>query len=582
MKTIRILVASTSILKSDFTEFYTYLINENNHLLEDEYSLELNKWEYPLDSTFDDGQKDKLEKKLQSSDIFICLFHFETDKNPFQKFEDILKRFISYNNSLIVTYLKVGKDENISDHISNIFFSNSEEQSKQLVHVPYRNIDILKNHFNKQLDIKGKIGLTFSQKEKQLKSKKSFFNKNTNSGSIQAGGNVHFGDIIYSGTSQTNAPRKVVYNKHLTKRIIEGMLPYEQKAVKLNEEKSWENKLGGFKKVQNFISKSFVGEIGKLLRQLHSIGEEDDKEDVKQSFYVSKCLDISRRCLDLVNFSMLSKLWDELKTNSHQLSYNQKNIIAHRYDNNFEQSFEEQFQLLKTLYEIFKDCNIPLPIKEVRSIEKYLFEGSQLNEICKSLQEISQSKECQLNEEGCLIAEKVLGDFLQFFSFLINYKMVSISEIAYQQVRNTKPRYLHRYTAIGIDNKANIDAEKVNYAEDGEETPTVLLFHGESYNDHVSLFPFVIDINALTLEKGAKIYFYSSNDLTDGILEYRFLGDNSIFKIEKNGISNDATDLNELLLKKENRIIYNLDNVVDGFRNSRKTIVGDTLDLNDL
>ena len=92
----------------------------------------------------------------------------------------------------------------------------------------------------------------------------------------------------------------------------------------------------------------------------------------------------------------------------------------------------------------------------------------------------------------------------------------------------------------------------------------------------MSLFPFVIDYNALIFEEGSKICFFSAKDLTENILEYRFLGDNSLVKIEHKGIVKKDIDYNEFLLSNDNRKSLNLDNIVDSFNQARKTILGDS------
>ncbi|MBK7408117.1 MAG: hypothetical protein IPJ40_08670 [Saprospirales bacterium] len=182
----------------------------------------------------------------------------------------------------------------------------------------------------------------------------------------------------------------------------------------------------------------------------------------------------------------------------------------------------------------------------------------------------------------CFEAETLLADFFRHFHFLVNYHMASIKRIGYRQIRNDSPHFLHRYSALGIDSKANVDAEKINYITDAVHTDAVLLYRGEDYRDHINLFPFVIDYNALTLEHGAKICFYRSQSIDDGSLEYLFLEDNSIVHLEWKGILKADTDLNEFLLSDENHKQLNLDSVVDHFREARNCLLDDALTFDDL
>ena len=141
---------------------------------------------------------------------------------------------------------------------------------------------------------------------------------------------------------------------------------------------------------------------------------------------------------------------------------------------------------------------------------------------------------------------------------------------------------MHRYIDLGIDNKANEDTEKINCIDVGEQTHAVLLYHGEGYQENISLFPFVIDYNALTGEQGAKVCFYSATDLEDGSLEYRFLGDNSILRVEKTGIRKADTNINELMMDPEKETALHLDGVVDALQEARKCLLGDGLNFDNL
>lgn len=106
----------------------------------------------------------------------------------------------------------------------------------------------------------------------------------------------------------------------------------------------------------------------------------------------------------------------------------------------------------------------------------------------------------------CFEAETQLTTVLTTLIFFTHYKMVSIKSIAYDEMRNSPPRYLHSYAALGIDSKFNVNSERVNYVADTICTDAILLFKGR-YQESINLFPFVIDLNALTFEGGAKNLF---------------------------------------------------------------------------
>ena len=132
----------------------------------------------------------------------------------------------------------------------------------------------------------------------------------------------------------------------------------------------------------------------------------------------------------------------------------------------------------------------------------------------------------------CYEAEKQITTLLSCLSFLAGYRMVSIKTINYEEMRNSQAYFLHKYTSLGISAKSEINSEHVNYTEEPINTDAVLLFNGH-YSKSINLFPFVIDFNALAFEEGGvKICFFTSRNLEDEILDYRFLDDNSEINIE--------------------------------------------------
>jgi hypothetical protein len=176
-----------------------------------------------------------------------------------------------------------------------------------------------------------------------------------------------------------------------------------------------------------------------------------------------------------------------------------------------------------------------------------------------------------------------LSAFLSHLAFLTQYRMVSIQHIGYWQPRNADPRYLHRYTALGIDNKANKDAEKVNCTPETVQTDAVLLYRDDSYSRHICLSPFLIDYNALTFEHGAKICFYRSQAIDGDVLEYVFHEDGSTVRLEMQGILRPDTDLNALMLEQQKQKILNLDNMVSLFHEARACLLGEVdFDFEDL
>lgn len=375
---------------------------------------------------------------------------------------------------------------------------------------------------------------------------------------------------------------KKAFNELFTKSVMKSIEPYCVPAQKfLSRVQSipdWEQHARISDKAKEIIAYSFVGVIGIQLSKLTAIGKEPFS-DTKQRKYLDKGITIIKRSLDLVNFTFLSVLWDFQKAQQAQMNPDHKKVLEQFFDRSFEQSVQEQQKLLATLSDIFDQNNIPCPFPafDFTSIT------SQLEEICTKVQQLKQQldrQEYSLIE--CFAIEQELSHFFSCFAFLAQYEMASIKRIGYKQMRHVAPGYLHRFSALGIDSKANVDAEKILFTNETVDTDAVLIYTGAQYKKNINLFPLIIDYNALTLEQGVKICFYQSNDVADGSLEYQFLEDGSIIHLEEQGVLKGEVDYNELMLKTEGQISLNLDQAVAAFREARQSILQDDIFLDDL
>ncbi|MBL7790707.1 MAG: hypothetical protein JNK77_00165 [Saprospiraceae bacterium] len=401
---------------------------------------------------------------------------------------------------------------------------------------------------------------------------------------LHAGGNIHIVTNIYGEQKQQSAPAGPHYefNKRLVPLLIKAMASYNEKADRLSRDLSWLNLPEDFNRVQKFVFQSFIGELGKQLRDLVRIDVFKEMTiEEKQRYYIDKILDIAPRTFDLLNYALLSAWWDYVKVTPLALHPRQRDKLAACFDKNFEYNLEQQFQLLRTLVELFREHAVPFPFQELPDAADQMAENGELHQACRAWQNLSKKN---YTPADCDQAESLLGTVMSPFGFLTLYRMVSIKKIHYRQMHHDDARYMHRFVALGLDNKHSEDAEKLNYCELSEHTPAVLLYRGDNYQNGLNLFPFIIDYNALMLEPGAKLCFFSATDLNDGALQYRFLGDNRIIRIEKTGICKPETDLNELLLQLDNLKLFNLDCVVDAFMDARRTISGDVniINLNEL
>lgn len=381
---------------------------------------------------------------------------------------------------------------------------------------------------------------------------------------------------------------KKAFNETLSRLLIEAISSHSMAAQRFLERVAaipdWEAQVRISDKAKEIIAYSFVGVIGIQLSKLVAIGKEDFSE-AKQRKYIGKCIDISKRCLDLLSVSLLSRLWDAQRMQAKPFDATERQAIKAFFDNSFELSLPERLYFLKVLNGIFANPQhkLDMPLPEWGDFAPALHDDSVFCQACQSLAVLhKQLDKGQYNLLDCFEAEQQLAIFLGNLTFLVHYNMASIRHIGYRQPRNGEAHYLHRYTALGIDNKANVDAEKLNYTPKTVQTDAVLLYRDDDYSRHISLSPFVIDFNALTFEHGAKICFYHAQAIDGDMLEYLFLEDNSMVRLENQGIRKPDTDLNELMMEKEKWKILNLDGVVDQFQQARACLLGEEVDLGDI
>ncbi|MCB9272807.1 MAG: hypothetical protein H6564_02135 [Lewinellaceae bacterium] len=397
--------------------------------------------------------------------------------------------------------------------------------------------------------------------------------------------NVQYAEKIYNIEHINEAnfgfvTGKKAFNELLAKELIEAIRPHSLAAQRfLNlvaATPGWESQPHISAKAKEVIAYSFVGVVGIQLSKLMAIGQEP-LSDAKQRKYIGKCLDIARHCLSLMSAILLSRLWDDQKVQPRDFDETERMSLSAFFNNSFELSLLERLSFLQTLHCIFskQENGLPTPLPEWPAFAPALKSGSTFHLACQTMARLDERLDKgQYSLLDCFEAEKQLAQFFRSLHFLANYRMASIRHIGYQEPRNTDARYLHRYSALGIDNKANVDAEKVNCTTETAQTEAVLLYRGDHYSDYINLSPFVIDYNALSFEHGAKICFYRSQAIDGDILEYLFLEDNSLVRLEMQGVLKSDTDLNELMMEKEKHKALNLDRVVEQFMDARRCLLG--------
>lgn len=374
---------------------------------------------------------------------------------------------------------------------------------------------------------------------------------------------------------------KRAFNEELTSRLLNAMQAHTPAAgrfmAKVNNRPAWERNPKISDKAKEIIIYSFVGPIGIQLSKLFAIGKAPLSE-AKQKDYLSKCLHIVEYTLDLLCFALLSRLWDRQTQEPTDLPQPLYQAIQHRldYDETTEFNLRHQLDLLCALYRYYLNDEPELPLPELQALDERLQARSELYTSIAELQKLADAlHQEQYSLLDCHAAEQQLANFLSAFAFLCAYKMASIHEIGYRKVRNSDPRFIHRYTALGIDSKAQKDAEQLRYVPDTSYTDAVMLFKGDHYREGINLFPFVIDYNALSFEHGAMISFFKSKRFEDDNLEFLFLESREVRILEPQGLLGEDTAYEDILMDNEKRKQLNQDVVLASFRQARDTILND-------
>lgn len=317
---------------------------------------------------------------------------------------------------------------------------------------------------------------------------------------------------------------------------------------------------------KHIISDSFVGIIGKQLNKLFAIGKEaDEQENITRKKYIEKCYYLVKRTLDLTIFAFVSQLWDDVCTQ--KLKISDENPLSGHFTMNLKQ--EEQFAFLCRLIQIYKGQkkeNSTLLISDILNIADQFNEAGELYVACRDLEKLGDNPTVL----DCYFAEKYLTVFFEKFRFLVNYKVASMKKIEYFNIKNIDAGYLHHYVNLGYSRKS-LEMEERNFDDCKKTinslfTNAVLLYKGNDYTKNINLFPFVIDYNALTLEKNSKIAFFRQPAFDEDCLEYAFLDTDEIFELEHKGIVQQKGNKNVVFLTDEDMKIYNKDCVLTTFR----------------
>ena len=334
-------------------------------------------------------------------------------------------------------------------------------------------------------------------------------------------------------------------------------------------------------KAKEIISYSFVGVIGKAFGRLVAISKETGGE--RASKFCQECKRIVYITLNLSEFALISKLWDHVNNGKAQLGTDANNTIRQRLNTPYQLSVMEHLNILSGLVGIYADNadKMKLPIPEMEGIRLLIQPGGEVFAACEKLLNIANDYP---KEEDCVTAENALSTVLRAFNFFMRYNIVSMKMSRYEKSRTDTMKYLHHYVKLGLDNKSNMDMEKVNLTDSAIITDSVVLYeHSFSDPNSINLYPLVIDLNTLYREHGSKICFFNTNSMIDSSLEYLSLDDHSTVVLDAKKVKVKVDDLSELFSSDEDIAAYNIDNTIDTFNSLQQSLLGEEfIDFGDL
>ena len=405
-----------------------------------------------------------------------------------------------------------------------------------------------------------------------------------NGTTIQTGDKIFNIGVINNanfGSATENRP----FNEYLTKELLTSIRPYCTIANKfldlVKSKPDWNQVADLSNKAKEIIAANYAGIIGIQLRKLMAIGKEPISEN-KQMKYIDNCLITAKRTIQLLCFTLISDLWNKKKEKEFAISEKGTEKLNALFEGWLELNILEYSKIIECLLTTYSENQLNFPIKELPALKEQLEATSQYSIAITELNKLSETPDLQkYTINNCDIAEKQLTVLLCNLCFFAGYKMVSIKNINYEEVRNDTPKYLYNCVSLGMDSKSNINAENLYYYEGPTCTDSVLIYK-DNYNSGINLFPFIVDLSSLTFEYGVKICFFSClNDMDENNFNYSFLEDNSIEQISYSGVLKDGSQLNDLINDKEKRKKFKLDTVFNQFREAKAKLIS-TIDLSSL
>jgi hypothetical protein len=340
------------------------------------------------------------------------------------------------------------------------------------------------------------------------------------------------------------ATESKTFNEYLTWNLVNSMTKHENvQTFLVDNSEDWDVNMQSQKVARRKIEEQFPWVISWELRRLFSIGS-DSLSQEKIDDYVNHCLRTYRLTLQLVNFTLVTQLWD----NKQAIDANESDLLRSFFNQKQPFTTAKHFQLFNELRNIYINHQIDFPFAEL-STENFQSKQAIFNRACEKLQILEETvfNKDKNTEKHCFHAEKQLTTVLETLIFIADFQLVSMRKIEYQRLRDNQdePNYIKDFNILGKRQPKQQGEHQrlVQYDKIPTDAYAVFLHKkGASFN----LFPFVLDYNALVNEPlSSKIYFYECREAKHG-LKYFFIDGENEDVLNYSGI-NQKVAINPIL-----------------------------------
>ena len=223
------------------------------------------------------------------------------------------------------------------------------------------------------------------------------------------------------------------FNEHITWHLIQALKTHESIQTFLQDHQAdWDINIQSQNEGKRRIEAQFPWVISWELRRLFAIPKERDKTlPQKIEEYIEHCLRTYRLTLQLVNYTLISHLWDKKKNVANN------EVLQAFFNNRQVLTTAKHFTLFQELRKLYNQQSIDFPFAALAD-DKFLPKQELFNRACNKLQILEETifnKNLQ-ELKHCFHAEKQLTTILETLIFIADYQLVSMRKVEYQRLRH--------------------------------------------------------------------------------------------------------------------------------------------------